>query len=417
MRNYNFKILTVISIISILVTSCGFNTKDKATEAKVNIICQDVSNIKEESKPIKKDIEDGTLLSLPENTVRNYGFIDNENLMILIQHSEDSESSFCLYNIYTDILKEIIKGKSFNFNYLSKNKKKILYSTNSHIKYEKNIAVTTTKYRKNYIYDIDKNVSRYIPELEGCTKAIFADYNGRYILDNSFKKFLDTETNEIKTYDDIFSGTWGYSVDRNCSHPFPNNKLYFKGDHIIYEGLDKEFDKELAHHNVGIYSLDTETMSIDKPTLSFPEVICTLDKGPTDIYYISQFDFINDGKSIIFAGTYEKHPGIFIYDIDTKEITKVVFSYNLSSYNLSNDKTKILYCINENPEDESMYLAHIDKNTIITKKCLYKEVQLNLSSWWSPDNTFFLVNEKEYSSSPEVDGCRFDKIRKFNISK
>ncbi|GMQ60919.1 TolB-like translocation protein [Vallitalea maricola] len=227
---------------------------------------------------------------------------------------------------------------------------------------------------------------------------------------------LDLDTGKLKTYDNNH-GTWTYFLDNNCTHPFPNNKLYFVGDHIIYKGLEKEIDEKLARHNIGIYSLDTETMNIDEPILLFPEVIYTLNKSPNESYYISQFDFINDGKNIIFSGTYEKHRGIFIYDIDTKEIINVVFSSNISSYTLSNDKTKILYCINGNHGNKSMYLAHIDKNTLVSKKCLYNEVQLNLSSWWSPDDTFFLVNEKEYSSSPEIDGCRFDKIRKFNIAE
>ncbi|GMQ59196.1 hypothetical protein AN1V17_35930 [Vallitalea sediminicola] len=403
MKNYNFKILTVIIIISILVTSCGFDSKDEATEVEVNDVCQNVSNIKDESNPIKKDIEDGTTISLPENTVKTYGFIDNENLMILIQNSEDSEDNFCLYNINTYILKEIGTGKNLNFNYLSTDRKKILYSTNNS---------NTSKYRNIYIYDIEKNKTDLIT---GWYKAIFADYNGRYVLSDDFNKILDLDTGKLKTYDNNH-GTWTYFVDSNSNHPFSNNKLYFVGDHIIYEGLDKE-DEKMARHNIGIYSLDTETLNIDDPILLFPEIICTIDKSPNDSYYISQFNFINDGKSIIFSGTYEKHRGIFIYDIDTEEITNIVFTSNISSYTLSNDKTKILYCINENHGNKSMYLAHIDKNIIISKKCLYKEVQLNLSFWWSPDDTFFLVNEKEYPSLPEVDGCRFDKIRKFNISK
>ncbi|GMQ60920.1 hypothetical protein [Vallitalea maricola] len=41
--------------------------------------------------------------------------MDNENLMILIQNSEDSEDSFCLYNINTNILKEIDTGKNLKF--------------------------------------------------------------------------------------------------------------------------------------------------------------------------------------------------------------------------------------------------------------------------------------------------------------
>ncbi|WP_113674110.1 hypothetical protein [Vallitalea guaymasensis] len=404
MKKYNFKILTVIIILTILVTSCAINSKDKAKETEVNDICEDISDIKDESNPIKKDIENGTTISLPENTVKIYGLIDNENLMILIQNSKDLEDSFCLYNINTNILKEIGTGKNLKFNYLSTDRKKILYSTNNS---------NTSKYRNNYIYDIEKNTTDLI---SGWYKAIFADYNGRYVLIDDLNKMLDLDTGKLKTSDNNH-GTWTYFLDNNCTHPFPNNKLYFVGDHITYEGLNKKFDEKLARHNIGIYSLDTETMTIDEPLLLFPEVICPLDKSPNESYYISQFDFINDGKSIIFSGIYEKHRGLFIYDIDTKEIINVVFSSNISSYTLSNDKTKILYCINETHGNKSMYLAHIDKNTIASQKCLYEEVKLNLSFWWSPDDTFFLVNEKEYSSAPEINEQKFNIIRKILIAK
>ncbi|GMQ60921.1 hypothetical protein [Vallitalea maricola] len=54
MKNYNFKILTVIIILSILVTSCAINSKDKAKETEINDICQDISDIKDGSNPRKK---------------------------------------------------------------------------------------------------------------------------------------------------------------------------------------------------------------------------------------------------------------------------------------------------------------------------------------------------------------------------
>ena len=413
MKNFNLKLLAIISIISILVICCySFkNVQKTANEAKVNVICQDVSNIKDEAKPINvEDIEDGALISLPENTVRNFGFIDKENLIILIENSEESPASLCLYNIYTNILKEIGKGKNLKFQSLSQNKKKILYSINH---------CNITKHRKHYVYDIEKNLSGNI--LNGWSDAVFADSDGRYVLHSNFREILDLKTGKTKTYGK-FPGSWSFSL--HDAHPFPNNKFYFDGDHIIYKESE-----QLACHNVGIYSLDIETMYVDEPILLFPEVVCTLDNGPSHLYSIHQFDFINNGKSIIFEGTYEKYPGIYIYDIDTKEIKKVASGFISSyqpqvirgiSYNLSNDKTKILFSTYENNnQNPSIYLAQININTIISEECLYKDIStygaLHISSWWSPDDNFFLINEKEYSLSQEK--WILDEIRKFNITQ
>lgn len=380
MKKSGLKLLAIVGVGTILLTS---GCSSKAEASKVNVVCEDVSYIQQDSKPT--NIEDGGTISLPENTVRSHGFIDNENLIIHIKESEKSPDSLCLYNINTKKLKEITKGNNLNFNGLSGNRKKILYGF----------------YNDGcYIYDIEKATSKKIIDKDDM--ATFADFDGKYVLklkfgDKSCLEVLDTETAETKTCN-ISNGQWELCLNNG---KFINNKFYFEGS----------FNKR-----IGIYSLDIEKMDKIDTVFLLPK---------QDNCHISQFDFINNGKSIIFSGNYEKQPGVYIYDLESEEITKVASGLINQPegnkgvfYSISNDKTKILLESHVNNSiDSSIYLAEIHGNSIISNKCLYKKAPntygaLCISSWWSSDDSFFLIDEKEFDHQEE---WIFDKIRKFNV--
>lgn len=386
MKSFNLKLLALLSVGSIFFASgCAKSAqglvKGASLKSKVNTVCQDVSYIQADSKPI--DIKNTTLTSFPKNTVECFGFVDNENVIILTQGSEQSLYTLCLYNINTKKSKEIGKGKDICFNSLSKDNKKILYTSDFTC----------------HVYDIEKTSNKIIIKNCDISNPIFTDYAGRYVLSLGNKNFklLDTKTSKIKNCN-IPDGEWEIDLGNGC---FSSDKFYFNG---------------VFNKRIGIYSLDIKSMNKIEPVLLLPK---------EDNHAINQFDFINNGKSIIFSGNYEKHPGIYIYDLDTKKIKKVASGFVSETknkgifYSISNDKTKILVeCFVNNNKNSSIYLSEINKNNLTSTKCLYKKHPntygaLLISSWWSQDDSFFLIDEKETTSSQKE--WIFDKIRKLNI--
>jgi Tol biopolymer transport system component len=131
-------------------------------------------------------------------------------------------------------------------------------------------------------------------------------------------------------------------------------------------------------------------------------------------YSIRQFDFINNGQAILFSGHYNKEEGIFLYDISNDSVVKVVSG---DFYNLSNDKTKILY---DTITDgiSNIYGAKINGNTVTSRKCIYNNIDtyaaISISSWWTPNDNTILIDEEDSSRSTEK---RHFKLRLFDLKE
>lgn len=371
--SYVMSLMIVVCIMSACSSLHNKYTEENISEpTKTIAVYKNVSNIQDDTPTINIEMKDN--ISLPQGIENINGFIDKENLLISLKQDEKSSLRINLLNIKSNTLKEISSeaGKQV-FLDMSGDGKKILYRIKNDY----------------YIYDIDNN-SNY--KLKNDNKynsnEYFADYNGRYVIYiNSDIKIQDTETDDVKTVE--LNGPWGITNNFKCNKD--DNNVYFSGSN---------------NDITGIFSIDINKMDEVNVCFSLPSV--------NKDYSIRQFDFINNGQAILFSGHYNKEEGIFLYDISNDSVVKVVSG---DFYNLSNDKTKILY---DTITDgiSNIYGAKINGNTVTSRKCIYNNIDtyaaISISSWWTPNDNTILIDEEDSSRSTEK---RHFKLRRFNLKE
>jgi len=264
-----------------------------------------------------------------------------------------------------------MKMGDFKANCLSKDSNKVSYVENNNL----------------YIYDFQKQASILLKkdlDKEDPSAGNFGDQEGKYFCKIKFPvkggfdlSIMNTEDKSTKV---IELGTLFEIINFELS---PNIKVH---DGNVYVLIASEKEK-------GIYIIDSNKKRQDVIVLH----------GKNDL--ISNYDLVDNGKSIVFAGTYNNDSGVFLYNIEKKTMKKLMSGGTdkegqwSPSYNLSPMQDKILF--DEPSQDNgsrfitNVYAAQLIENQI-SKKIKFRENQgemaavIYFNANWINDTKFMI---------------------------
>lgn len=328
------------------------------------------------------------------------GFADNENLIVTVER--DSKQKLYLANIKSAELKDISGIQSGNGDYKDDEEKKLLYKEEYLGLSGNGKKLLYSSGDELYLYDIENKSSKKIKNFdeEYINNIQFGDYDGNSIvyIDSKTSKFI---FKNISTGDKKELKTNGQNI-MACNEVKVN-----KGDSNIY------FDAHIGN-KYGVYYANTNKM--DEVKLLFEL------HGKEDT--IGQFDFIGNKNCILFAGEYNSNPGIFIYDLGKKSVTKLVSGLKDKEgcrcpfYSLSKGGSKILFeVLNAKMGYKDIYAANLNGKALTSRKCIYKSANtygsIPVPSWWTPDGKKVVVDGKKYDES--IKDRKYDlRIFEFN---
>ncbi|PRR78067.1 hypothetical protein CLLI_19870 [Clostridium liquoris] len=93
-----------------------------------------------------------------------------------------------------------------------------------------------------------------------------------------------------------------------------------------------------------------------------------------------------DNNNLIFSGKYWGEKGLYNYNLETKEIKKLLDG-DIVLFKLSNDKKSIAYVVKDKDGNNILYAAKLYKNSISESVMLYKNLFIKYYTLnWSEDN-------------------------------
>ncbi|MGG7164344.1 hypothetical protein [Clostridium ihumii] len=151
---------------------------------------------------------------------------------------------------------------------------------------------------------------------------------------------------------------------------------------------------------------EDKNMGIMKTNLSGKifKVIELKSKDNIDNFYLLQ------NESIIFSGIYNNESGVFYYNSQNKEISKMLNGKNII-FTISPDERKIVYSILESKNKLNLYGAKFNENKLLKNDLIYENVSrksLNLNdSKWNVNSKILLI--KKDKSDKENYAISFDE--------
>lgn len=361
----------IIPAVIIAGTAAGIFFQGRSA-AKIKdetiVVMKDVSKTDaEKDNPLR--IEKGEKIEFKEK-IRDIIALSNANSSLI-----EKDNEIYLMNLKDKSIKNILtKFKTFEIITASESGKKILYED---------------KANNVYAYDFALNKStllfKSVGKRDEGSDVQFADAEGRFaVLFRFFPKsgfvVANCETGESKKVD-----LNNKELKSNFIYTMDGKEIYFRA------GNKKENKSELS-----VINLDESE-----------EIKSVFENGESNIFHM---DIINDGKSMIFSGEYNKEEGIFIYDLEKKSIVKVVSGGKdnegvwCPTYSLSPDQKRIVFdMITNEPGLNNIFVAKLEENELQSKTLIMEKVDLGavimISTNWNQDSNSFLVKKMDYSNS------------------
>lgn len=182
------------------------------------------------------------------------------------------------------------------------------------------------------------------------------------------------------------------------------------GENIYFLGAQ---NKNSRYQREGIFKINSSSGKIEEIL-----VLSYRDMQDSDYDYSKEsgipsndYCVLEGGKKIILNATIEGQDGTYIYDVGNKKFYNVV-PHTVKSEEgpycspiwVSPDKTKVIYmnrALENNKEQWNLYAAKINGNSLTSKICIYKDINisgsLDKSIEWSGDSKkilFFTGNEE-----------------------
>ncbi|MBC8062993.1 MAG: hypothetical protein H7Y18_20370 [Clostridiaceae bacterium] len=284
---------------------------------------------------------------------------------------------------------------------ISRDGKKIIY------KY----SVTERKENPYWIYNVENKTKIQLNSKEDIWDVSFDD-TGRYIIGEianlTPQKFIIVDTSK-GTSNIIDTKTFDFKLNSNDPIQI-SNSYSLDGKNIFF--------KLTTWRAVSLTLSDNYKYGIYKYSLKYPTTVEPLlwlkDNGDS----ILKYDIIDNGKSIIFNGKYHGELGVFIFNLESKNVKNALTNLKIANtnilflnYELSSDKTKIAYSIKLSEENSigkyNIYTAILSGDT------LYGDIKIcsdmasiidpifidKRSSGWSLDNKQLLLTTSEMPES------------------
>ncbi|OLO29006.1 hypothetical protein BTR23_16660 [Alkalihalophilus pseudofirmus] len=257
-----------------------------------------------------------------------------------------------------------------------------------------------------YVLTLNSGEKKKVAELdESIGDVSFADPHGQYIFYYEFGPSnlvrIDTNTLEKKIYDfnELFNSPESFSFKGGTIY----NKEVYLATHVQDEGTV-------------LYKLLPDNQV---------EAVITLKNINDNIF---EFEFIHDDL-IVFNGIYDEEPGIFFYDLNTKEANRVVSGGTTSegtwipSYSLSPDRTKMLFNIilhKENKVVDNVFIATIENKQLSKSIQIMQNADLpaviKILAHWHEDSSAFSI-PRSTSSEIGYSDLNIDYISVYEIEK
>lgn len=405
MKNKNIAYLIRISIpilIPALIIGACFGL-DKIISVKA----EDFS-----SKPIVVN-KDSSLLSIADDNPleivskkyygnvegfsQNFGFIGDEEILVGIgMNREEFYKKYPKDNNKPD--KNDISGKLYRLNLTTLEKKPLDIDTGSTLSdFATNVnKISYVKDNNNSIYDLKNN-----------SNIIYKRANSKDELGNTGNWSKDG--NYLISYDNGDLDLYSVKVKSSKKLKVKTDNLWIQttsgfysdgGENIYFIGEQSKYGhKDLRYQRLGLFKINSSSGKIQEVFVSPYSDSQNSDNSKISCI-VNDYCVLDGGEKILLNAIIEGEAGDYMYDVDNKKFYNVVQHTVKSKEGLygssiwvSPDKTKVIYMnlsLENNIEQWNLYAAKINGNSLTSKICISKDINLlgslGTSIQWSGDS-------------------------------
>jgi hypothetical protein len=420
MRSKKVVLFIKIAIPIVIIGGClgverVLSVKVENFSSKIIVVSEDNSSLIAEDKPL--EIVSKQSYGNVEGFSENLGFISDDEALVGIGISRED-----FYKKYpkefdkenenddkaNDNANNDIYGNIYRLKLSTLERKPLSIETrNLYSDFVPNVNKINYVKDNNYsIYDLKKDsisVYKKASDMEGSENVGNWSKDGNYLIsydngDLNLYNVKDNSSKKLKIKNDnlyISMIPSFYSED--------GEEIYFIGGQ--HKNKDSRYERQ------GIYKINSSNGETEEMLVLPYRDTQGSDYSKESSIPFNDYCVLDGGKKIIINAIIEGEDGTYIYDVDNKKFYNVVphivkakeGSY-CSSIWVSPDKTKVIYmnmALENNKEQWNLYAAQINENSLTSKICIYKNINisgsLDKSIQWSGDSKkilFFNGNEE-----------------------